>query len=87
MLRAATTGRPGVPESEMITLTYDLEQEDDGRWIAEVLELPGVMSYGVTREEAMKEAHALALRVIADQVAHGERAPDEGYRFRDAADG
>jgi predicted RNase H-like HicB family nuclease len=71
----------------MITLTYELDREDDGRWIAEVLELPGVLAYGDSRDEAIKVAHALALRVLADQVAHGDRPPVEGYRFRDAADG
>lgn len=70
----------------MITLTYELDREDDGRWIAEVVELPGVLAYGGIRDEAIKAAHALALRVLADQVAHGERAPVDGYWFRDAAD-
>ena len=48
--------------------TLDCEQEEDGRWIAEVVELPGVMSYGATREEAIRKAEALALRVIADHA-------------------
>lgn len=47
-----------------------LEQEDDGRWIAEVLELPGVMVYGQTRAEAISRVQALALRVLADRLEH-----------------
>ena len=52
--------------------TVEYEQEDDGRWLAEVLELPGVLSYGNTREEAMARAKALALRVVAERLEHGE---------------
>ena len=52
--------------------TLDCELEEDGRWLAEVLELPGVLAYGATREEAMVKAEALALRVIADRLEHGE---------------
>lgn len=48
------------------------EQEEDGRWIAEVVELPGVMVYGTTREEATAKVEALALRVIADRIEYGE---------------
>lgn len=55
--------------------TLDCEQEEDGRWIAEVVELPGVMSYGATREEAIRKAEALALRVIADRLEHHEAKP------------
>ena len=55
-----------------MNLTIDLDREDDGRWIAEVLELPGVMRYGLTRDEAISHAERLAIEVIADQVAHGE---------------
>lgn len=52
--------------------TVDYEQEEDGRWIAEVLELPGVMVYGATKEEALSKAQALALRVVAERLDHGE---------------
>lgn len=55
-----------------MTFTVDYEQEEDGRWIAEVLELPGVMVYGATREEALAKAQALALRVLAERLEHGE---------------
>jgi predicted RNase H-like HicB family nuclease len=54
--------------------TIETEQEQDGRWIAEILELPGVMKYGRTREEAISQAEALALRVMADRIENGERA-------------
>lgn len=54
----------------------EVEQEDDGRWIAEVRELPGAMTYGSSREEALARAKALALRAIAEQLEHGEAGPD-----------
>lgn len=50
--------------------TVEYEQEADGRWIAEVLELPGVMVYGATREAALAKAQALALRVVAERLDH-----------------
>ena len=52
--------------------TLHAEQEEDGRWIAEVNELPGVLKYGATRDEALALAEALALRVVADRIEHGE---------------
>ncbi len=57
-------------------LTLETEQEEDGRWIAEVRELPGVMVYGSSTEEAVAKAKALALRVVADRLEHGEAGPD-----------
>jgi predicted RNase H-like HicB family nuclease len=56
-----------------MTFTIELEQEDDGRWLAEVLELPGVLVYGQTDKEAVTRVKALTLRVLADQIEHGER--------------
>jgi predicted RNase H-like HicB family nuclease len=53
-------------------LTRELEQEQDGRWIAEVNELPGVVTYGSTPREATARAKALTLRVVADRLEHGE---------------
>jgi predicted RNase H-like HicB family nuclease len=53
--------------------TVETEQESDGRWIAEVVEIPGVMKYGQTREEAIGQAEALALRVIAERLENGEQ--------------
>jgi predicted RNase H-like HicB family nuclease len=56
-------------------LTIETEEEDDGRWVAEVPELAGVLTYGATREEAMAKAQTLALRVLAEQLEHGEARP------------
>jgi predicted RNase H-like HicB family nuclease len=50
----------------------ELEREDDGRWIAEVPVLPGVLVYGTSREAAIGHVQALALRVLADRIEHGE---------------
>jgi len=55
-----------------VKLSIELDREEDGRWIAEALELPGVMTYGVTREEAISNTERLAIEVIADRVTHGE---------------
>lgn len=52
--------------------TLACEREADGRWLAEVLELPGVMAYGASQEQAMARAEALALRVLAEQLEQGE---------------
>lgn len=54
--------------------TIEYEQEEDGRWIAEVVELPGVLAYGHTRDDAIAHVQALALRVLADRLEHGEAA-------------
>jgi predicted RNase H-like HicB family nuclease len=54
----------------------EIEQESDGRWIAEVLELPGVMAYGASVNEAKAKVQALALRVVAERLEHGEAGPD-----------
>ncbi|MGH2608267.1 MAG: type II toxin-antitoxin system HicB family antitoxin [Tepidiformaceae bacterium] len=59
-----------------MTFTVEIEQEDDGRWIAEVLELPGVLTYGQSPEEAKAKVQALALRVVADRLEHGEAGSD-----------
>lgn len=52
--------------------TIEVEQEDDGRWIAEVPELSGVLAYGQTRQEAIERGQSLSLRVLADRLDHGE---------------
>ena len=57
-------------------MKIETERESDGRWIAEAPELPGVMAYGATRDEAIRRAEALALRVIADRLEHGEEVPE-----------
>ena len=60
----------------MITFKVEVEQEDDGRWLAEVVELPGVLAYGETQQAALSRVQALALRVIAERLEHGEAGPD-----------
>lgn len=55
--------------------SIEIEQEADGRWLAEVPELPGVMAYGTSSEQAMVKAEALALRVLAEQLEHSEARP------------
>jgi len=57
-------------------MRIEVEQEADGRWIAEIADLSGVMAYGATREEAIRKAKALALRVLADRLEHGEQIPE-----------
>jgi predicted RNase H-like HicB family nuclease len=59
-----------------LTFAIELEQEQDGRWIAEVVDLPGVLAYGATEAEARARVQALALRVVADRLEHGEADPD-----------
>ena len=54
----------------------ETEQETDGRWIAEIPQIPGAMAYGNTREEAIARAEALALRVLAERLEHGETSPE-----------
>ena len=54
----------------------EYEREEDGRWLAEVNELPGVLAYGKTSDEAMVKAEVLALRVLAERLDHGERRPE-----------
>ncbi len=57
-------------------LKIEIDQEDDGRWIAEIPDLPGVMGYGKTRQEAIDRVQALSLRVMADRLEHGEAIPE-----------
>ncbi|MCW5892440.1 MAG: type II toxin-antitoxin system HicB family antitoxin [bacterium] len=59
----------------------ELEQEDDGRWIADVVDVAGTLAYGATRDEALDAAAALLVQVLADRLAHGERIPDLGRRL------
>ncbi len=56
-------------------LTVETEQEEDGRWLGEVPELPGVLAYGQNRQEAIVRVQVLALRVLADRIEHGETLP------------
>ena len=59
-----------------MNFTIEVEQENDGRWIAEVLELRGTLVYGQTRQEAIAKGQALVLRVLAGQLDHGEANSD-----------
>jgi predicted RNase H-like HicB family nuclease len=61
--------------------TIEVEQEEDGRWLAEVPELPGVLTYGQTRQEAIDRVQALSLRVLADRLEHGEPVPQMNSVF------
>lgn len=67
--------RPRYPSA--VTLTVDFDREEDSRWIADIPALPGVMAYGATREEALAKVEALALRVLADRLEHGEAMPEQ----------
>jgi predicted RNase H-like HicB family nuclease len=58
-----------------MSLHIDIDREDDGRWIGEIADLPGLFAYGATRGEALDRVKALALRVIADRLERGERVP------------
>jgi predicted RNase H-like HicB family nuclease len=60
----------------LITFKVETEQEDDGRWLAEVVELPGVLAYGDTQQAALSRVQALALRVVAERLEHGETGPE-----------
>ncbi|MEA2164376.1 MAG: hypothetical protein QOK37_2503 [Thermoanaerobaculia bacterium] len=60
----------------MSEFNVEVEREDDGRWICEVTELPGVLSYGATRAEAVAKTKALAFRVLADRIENGEDIPE-----------
>ena len=57
-------------------MRIEIDIETDGRWIAEIDDLPGVMAYGKTRQEAIQKVDALALRVMADRLEHGEKIPE-----------
>jgi predicted RNase H-like HicB family nuclease len=60
-----------------MTLKVEVDREDDGRWIADIPAVPGAMAYGSTRNEAIKLACALALRILADQLEHDERSAQQ----------
>jgi predicted RNase H-like HicB family nuclease len=62
-------------------LQVEFEQEEDGRWLAEIPALPGVMAYGADRQEARSKVEVLALRTLADRLEHGEPVPELGDLF------
>jgi predicted RNase H-like HicB family nuclease len=71
--REATCSRLGLGHAT--NMKVEIEQESDGRWIAEVPSLPGAMAYGSTRAQAVAKAEALVLRIMADKLEHGEAVP------------
>ena len=62
-------------------MRVEVEQEQDGRWIAEISSIPGAMSYGATKAEAVAKVEALVLRILADKIEHGEDAPQLAQVF------
>ena len=62
-------------------MRIEIEREDEGRWIAEVPDIPGVMAYGVNRQDAVAKVEALALRIIAERIDHGEAIPELDEMF------
>lgn len=73
---ASTIAYPATPQKDTgMNFSIEFEQEQDGRWLAEVPELPGVLAYGVTAEDAMAKAEILALRILAERLEHGESRP------------
>jgi len=85
-LNSVFCGQLGFPHygatlgAEIMAMRFQVEvdREEDGRWIAEVRELPGVLAYGASQLEAQAKVKALALRVVAEQLEHGETAPELG---------
>ena len=61
--------------AQTVQFAIEVDREDDGRWLAEVRDLPGVMTYGQNRDEALTRVQALALRILAERLEHGE-APE-----------
>jgi len=59
-----------------VRFRVEIEREQDGQWLAEVPELPGVLAYGSSESEAQAKVQALALRVVADRLEHGEAGPE-----------
>jgi len=70
--------------TDAVQFAIELEREDDGRWLAEVRDLPGVMTYGQSRDQAMAKVQALALRVLAERLEHGEPPAFLSVSFRAA---
>ena len=62
-------------------MQVEVEQEQDGRWIAEISSMPGAMAYGATKAEAVAKVEALVLRILADKVEHGEATPQLAQVF------
>jgi predicted RNase H-like HicB family nuclease len=67
--------QPQTTRSQDLRFIVETELETDGRWIAEISQVPGALAYGATREEATNKAYAIALRSVADDVEHSQQAP------------
>jgi predicted RNase H-like HicB family nuclease len=70
------TPSASLPPMAQGKFVVEIDQEADGRWIAEVVALPGVMAYGSSRADALAKVEVLALRVLADRLEHGETIPE-----------
>jgi predicted RNase H-like HicB family nuclease len=66
----------------MTSLAVEFDREDDGRWIAEIPKLPGVIVYGATKREALRRLYAVALRTLADRVENGTALTSVSRLFR-----
>ena len=66
-------------------MNVEVEQEEDGRWIAEIPVIPGALVYGDSRSDAVTKVEALVLRILADRLEHGEEAPELESMFTVAA--
>ena len=66
-----------LPPASVLNLKVEFTREVDGRWIADIAALPGVMVYGRTRKQALAAVEALALQVLLDRMEHGEKVPPE----------
>jgi predicted RNase H-like HicB family nuclease len=71
--------------NHIVKFTVETEQETDGRWLAEVPQIPGAMAYGTSREEAIARVEALGLRVLAERIEQGESSPEIDQVFSVAA--
>ena len=69
------------PRSQDLHFSIETEQETDGRWIAEIPEVPGALAYGKTKEEAVSKAYAIALRVVADNVEESHQDPPKSISW------
>jgi predicted RNase H-like HicB family nuclease len=72
----ASAGNEAVMRDVSRAIRVEVEREDDGRWLAEVPALSGALAYGQTREDALAKAEALALRILAERLEHGEPTPE-----------
>jgi predicted RNase H-like HicB family nuclease len=75
VLHASNTIMPTREADTILEFHIDIDREEDGRWIAEIIDLPGVLAYGSTKSEAIAAAEALALRVIADKIEQEKSSP------------